>query len=137
VYYYNDVCALVEGAEGIKNVDSNYFLLKSPTGTPTLKKTISYSYARVYILFIWRLSRLYQKQVEASTASQQRFYSNQTFNEQDLQKLHFIPKSFSPIKTLHTSSHNITNSYYDFCHVWWTSGVHYLLCIRDYFVVCR
>jgi hypothetical protein len=104
------------------------------------KNCISYSHERVYIFYL---------EVDATTSRATggfdslttRFNLNHTVNghqlctfmEHNLKKLkiklHFIPKFFSPITTLHIS--------YEFCHVWWTWDVHYLLCIWDNFVVYR
>jgi hypothetical protein len=133
VYSYNDVCVLVELDTRDNECGQQLFPVKiSHRDSCIRKKGISYSHARVYIFFLEVDVTIYQEQLEASGASRQRVYSNHTvkshqlctFIEHDLQKLkikhHFIPKPFSPITTLHIASCNITNSYYDFCHVWWT-----------------
>ena len=146
VYSYNGVCVLVEGDN---ECGQQLFSVKISPRHSRIKKNVSHTLTPGCIFFIWRLMWLYQEQMEASRASRQRFYSNHivyshqlcTCIEHNLQKLKikhdFIPKSFSPITTLHIAQYNITNSYYDFCHVWWTWDVRYLLCIWDYFVVCR
>lgn len=133
VYSYNDVCVLVEWDTRDNECRQQLFPVKiSQRHSCIKKKNVFHTIMPGCIFLSWRLMRLYQEQLEALGASQQRVYSNHTVNshqlctfiEYDLQKLkikhHFIPKPFSPITTLHIASRNITNSYYDFCHVWWT-----------------
>jgi len=152
VYSYNDVmwlcvCVLVEGGTSDNECGHQLFSLKISNRHSCIKKNcISYSHERVYIFYL-EVDVTTSRETGSFESFTTRFYSTHTvhqlctFMENNLQKLkiklHFIPTFFFSNYNSSFSSHIITNSYYDFCHIWWTWDVRYLLCKWEYFVVYR